>query len=1012
MKKLISISVVAFLLIALFVPHIAAIEEREYTQASIKVDNYGTELLMNVFINDDDTVLVPVDILAFCGKLYKTSDSSDYIYYDGFTGIGYEKEILISKNGNYGRSVVYITPNDPVTISSTRFSDSYAHEEKLYLPLEELLPFLDAKVDITSEGVLRIYPNPVSIFDAIAFDDLESDLFSIEDVFAGKFVGATGYILDTIINLRFDRLDIIFNSGAIKDYSKLFEKLLTHNETYLSAFDAEKTPLDIYLDTWSDALSDYNDSVKIIDTSLKFVKLAYSDLFENNAEFAEELENFKELGTSIEAIYKTIKYFDVFNKQVDDHRNMLNAVYGGERYTNSAKCNAANETALKYGGETVGFLLSSVSSHLREAIVKEVSSSLSNSELLLPYKLSFGILKLCRPDMKETLENDSNMFYLDVIASDSSAVVKELMASKSFDEKTLEDLRLSMIMALITSKYAYEIYYSASVEYEQSGSSTDWTYYKINEWLTSLYLAADSVECCTPEYYTETKEELSKSVEYLELYDSTNPDTPDTPNTSDPSEGLEFTLNADGKSYSVTGIGTCTDTDVVIPGTYNGLPVTSIGNSAFYNCDSLTSVVIPDSVTSIGKSTFAYCSSLESIVIPDSVTSIGERAFYDCDNLTSVVIPDSVTRIGGYTFFNCTSLTSVVIPDSVTSIGSNTFDDCSSLTSVVIPDSVTSIGYNAFRGCSSLSSVVIPDSVTSIGDGAFSSCSNLTEIKVDSNNANYKDIDGNLYTKDGKTLVQYAIGKSDASFTIPNSVTSIGYRAFYNCANLTSVVIPDSVTSIGEWAFGDCSSLTSVVIPNSVTSIGDYAFYKCNGLTSVVIPDSVTSIGYDAFRWCSSLSSVVIPDSVTSIVSGAFNDCSSLTSVVIPDSVTSIGYAAFRGCSSLTSVVIPDSVTSIDEWAFGDCSSLTSVVIGDSVTSIGDYAFYNCTDITSVVISDSVTNIGWHAFEYCSSLTSIKYRGTESQWNDISKGSNWDEYYFNGVYYKINYTITYNYKGN
>jgi len=447
------------------------------------------------------------------------------------------------------------------------------------------------------------------------------------------------------------------------------------------------------------------------------------------------------------------------------------------------------------------------------------------------------------------------------------------------------------------------------------------------------------------------------------------------------SAGLEFSLNADGKSYTVTGIGTCTETEIVI-GIYNNLIVTSIGSYAFEDCDSLTSVtignsvtsigydafsycysleavyitdiakwcgvsfgnysanplyyannlylngelvtslVIPDSVTSIGYGAFYYCSSLTSVVIPDSVTSIGSYAFCYCSSLTSVVIPDSVTSIGSYAFYDCSSLTSVIIPDSVTSIGSYAFCHCSSLTSVVIPDSVTSIDSSAFEYCSSLTSIVIPDSVTSIGSYAFSGCSSLASITVSENNPNYKSIDGNLYTKDGKRLIQYAIGKQATSFEIPSGVESISSSAFENCSSLTSVVIPDSLTSIGSSAFYDCSSLTSVVIPDSVTSIGSSAFRYCSSLTSVVIPDSVTSISSSAFENCSSLTSVVIPDSVTSIGYGAFYYCSSLTSVVITDSVTSIGSSAFENCSSLTSIVIPDSVTSIGSFAFSDCSSL------------------------------------------------------------------------------------------
>ena len=331
-----------------------------------------------------------------------------------------------------------------------------------------------------------------------------------------------------------------------------------------------------------------------------------------------------------------------------------------------------------------------------------------------------------------------------------------------------------------------------------------------------------------------------------------------------------------------------------------------------------------------------------------------------------------VTSIGDYAFRYCQSLTSITIPDSVKSIGIRAFYNCYNLTSATIPDSVTSIGDYAFYNCESLTSVTIPDSVTSIGERAFDNCKSLTNINVDENNKYFSsDERGVLFNKDKTTLVQYPIGKSTTSYSIPDSVTRIGKWAFSYCESLTSITIPDSVTSIGSNAFMYCTSLTSITIPDRVTSIGDYAFYKCTSLTSVTIPDSVTSIGEWAFYNCTSLESVTIGNSVTSIGELAFYNCTSLESVTIGSSVTSIGYKAFYGCTSLTNITIPDSVTSIGDYAFDNCTSLESITIGSSVTSIGELAFFNCTSLTSVTIPDSVTSIGSNAFEYCESLTSI-----------------------------------------
>ena len=509
-------------------------------------------------------------------------------------------------------------------------------------------------------------------------------------------------------------------------------------------------------------------------------------------------------------------------------------------------------------------------------------------------------------------------------------------------------------------------------------------------------------------------------------------------------------------------------TDVIIPSKIANLPVTEIGIKAFYQCRNLTSVVIPNSVMSIGDEAFEYCRTLKSVVIGDGVTSVAMNAFYWCTNLTRVVLGDSVTSIGYGAFSGCELLSDLEIPNTVNNIEHQAFFGCSRLnnlyimdlaawcqisglsnlmsygsaknlylnnhlvTELVIPNGVTTIDELAFANCWALKSVVIPDSVVSISDKALQYCWNLTNISVAEENAFYQAIDGNLYTKDGVTLVQYAIGKKATEFVIPNGVISIGDVAFYQCSNLASVVIPDSVTSIGDRTFYNCSKLTSVMIGDGVTSIGYAAFYDCTSLTSVIIGDSVEIIDDTAFggrnslqnvyikditTWCnisglcslmasvknlyindSLVTELVIPHSVTSICSWVFYNCSSLTSVVIPDSVTTIGDYAFYNCSSLTSVVIPDSVTSIGEWAFANCSSLTSVLIGDSVTSIGRNAFYGCSSLTIYCEAESQPegwNVNWNssnrpvvwgykpatpasAFEYTSdgeSVTITKYVG-------------------------------------
>ena len=456
--------------------------------------------------------------------------------------------------------------------------------------------------------------------------------------------------------------------------------------------------------------------------------------------------------------------------------------------------------------------------------------------------------------------------------------------------------------------------------------------------------------------------------------------------------------------------------------------VTSIGSYAFYGCTAEIKWGDNPTITNIGESAFNGYKGT-SITIPNSVTSIEYRAFEDCSRLTSITIPDGVTGIGDSAFSGCSRLTSITIPfvgcvagktssdtyqypfghifgtnsytggtatrqvyygsstssttsstyyiptslNKVTVTGGNILDgafyNCS-LTSITIGNRVTTIENQAFYSCG-LTSITIPNSVTSIECGAFEDCSRLTSIIVDLNNSNYCSIDGNLYTKDKKTLIQYAIAKRDSSFTIPNSVTSIGDSAFSGCSLLTSITIPDSVTSIGDRAFEGCNWLEYNKYDNGLYLGNIQNKYLCliktktTDITSCAINENCKFIHSMAFKGCHSLTSITIPDSVTSIGCWAFYNCSSLTSITIGKSVTSIGNQVFSYCRNLTNIIIPDSVTSIGYGVFSDCIRLTSITIGSGVTSIGSMAFNNC-----------------------SSLTTVYYKGTQAEWWKISIGNN------------------------
>jgi hypothetical protein len=484
----------------------------------------------------------------------------------------------------------------------------------------------------------------------------------------------------------------------------------------------------------------------------------------------------------------------------------------------------------------------------------------------------------------------------------------------------------------------------------------------------------------------------------------------------------QFTYVANNGTITITGY-SGSGGNVTIPGTTNGLPVVAIGNFAFADCASLTSVTISESVTSVGTGAFESCTSLTNANIPDSVTNIAIWAFDGCSSLPCVIIPGSVANIGSQAFADCTGLTNIAVatqnpayasaggvlfdkatntliqcpaglngsysvPGSVTNIGSEAFFGCSGLTDVTLGNGVTGIGGFAFLGCSRLTNVTIPGSVTNIGSVVFENCTGLTNIVVAAQNPAYASAGGVLFDKATNTLIECPAGFK-GSYSVPGSVTNIGSYAFWACSSLTNVTLGNSLTSIGSDAFSFCN-LTSVTIPNSVTSIGSLAFDNCYNLTSITVAaqnPAYASVGGVLFDKATNTllecpggfkGSYSVPGSVTNIGSYAFSGCSSLTNVALGNSLTSIGTFAFEGCY-LTSVTIP-SVTTIGDSAFWACSSLTNVTLGNGLTSIGNDAFAAC-NLTSVTIPSSVTNIGTFAFEGCFKLAKAFFQGT-APYND------------------------------
>ena len=314
-------------------------------------------------------------------------------------------------------------------------------------------------------------------------------------------------------------------------------------------------------------------------------------------------------------------------------------------------------------------------------------------------------------------------------------------------------------------------------------------------------------------------------------------------------------------------------------------------------------------------------------------------------------------------------------------------------TSFAIPDGVETIGMGAFGPVNSLKSVRIPASVKSLGDSPFLG-SVLTSIDVAEDNPVFRSINGVLFSKDGKTLVNYPPGRKQKEYVVPDGVETIGKEAFLANFELRTVVFPAGLATIDDGAFRVCGSLRSLVLPDGTTTIGDEAFSSCSSLTEVVLPDSLETIGKGAFQYCSCLESIRIPKGVTSIETGindpvwdnwkscnSFAGCENLVSIdvakdnLVYRSIDGVlfskdGKKLFK-CPEAKRIdvyVVPDGVETIEPGAFASCRWIKSIDVSEGATSIGNYAFGS---VETVNLPESLNNLGEKAFQPCYSLTSI-----------------------------------------
>lgn len=374
--------------------------------------------------------------------------------------------------------------------------------------------------------------------------------------------------------------------------------------------------------------------------------------------------------------------------------------------------------------------------------------------------------------------------------------------------------------------------------------------------------------------------------------------------------------------------------------------VRSIGKYAFSNLKNLSQVKLPENITCIENGMFNNCTALSEISLPAGIVQIKDEAFKDCSSLNTIRIPALVEDIGSEVFANCKTLKDFEFPQKLKSIGNSAFKNCDALQVVSLPDELLTINAYAFNECDLLQDIIIPARVSYIGNAAFSFCKALKSIIVNPSNEFYTSTDGVLFNKSRSVLFNFPTTKG-GDYHIPEEVEYISDYAFYNCANLMSVVIPDGVKVIRVDAFAGCQNIASIRIPSSVTQLESNVFYNCSSLVKAYLPDNITSMGSGVFQKCTLLKTVNIPASLKSLPDFTFSGCHILREIELPKGITSIGSSAFNNCKLLSSITIPGGVTTIGSGAFTGCAQLEKISNENPVPQAIDTYVFSGVDYTS-----------------------------------------------------------------
>lgn len=843
MKRIISfVLVILLLLISTTIINVSAEETNDFEKMPIKI---GDEIKFYNVIKSNDDYLIEVESLGSLTDFWVqahgyslNSPQNKVVFNRGSKQIVID---LLTNTINIGEH----TRNVELTDIRTNI-DSY----KIYVPMAQLLPWLNSYCLVDEQGVFNILIDEVSIWDILEdfnIDDYSFD-FAKECEKGGvnsNLTKASSYIKSKGIGMVLDIIPVDpfdgITAGSQLKYYEIFDEMIrdkTSSDSIIKELFSKNKKANAILGLFEKINTDNIDK-----DSLTY---AFPSAFK-------DLKTYSDVLKKVEDASKYITYLNAFEKSDETILEILNSITlnsGSYEYDNSM-LSAVYRVKKSYTNKFDGIVNMFCNKLLEDSVNKVITKGMSDSEIL---SWCLTTLKLEKTFSSSADKQVAKIPNYESIGAAGKVVFKDNLNRTDLD--SIQTLRQHAILYLYSMEKCYsamKAYYSTRDNWEYIAMSYDTKIKKCKE-MRSKFEAAGLCETeinDSSQYYKDAENKvLSGNLkdEYVtgikELFTSINFALYNNDIPSEEVDKFTYTIKEDGTG-EITGY-TGDSLNIVIPSEINNTSINSIGENAFYLNRELESVILPSTIIEIGQNAFFSCENLKKVEISDSVISIGGYAFSDCTSLINIDIPDSVTNIGSGAFCGCSNLESIKLSNSISNINYNLFSYCTNLKNVNISNGIKSISWCAFEKCVNLKNITIPNSVNQISDTAFNLCINLKEIKVEENNKYYYDIDGILFHEVNtyRTLVKYPSGKVETLYTVPDNIAAVGSFAFSDCINL-EYVSTSNVGIIGYDAFKNCKNLKDINIPN-VSNIESGAFYNCINLKDITIPKEIYSISNHA----------------------------------------------------------------------------------------------------------------------------------------------------------------------